>query len=176
VLSSRRSVYLYVSELSILKFAFRKTKDIMKSIDMHLSSWLRHVMFIYCSFSPFPFIYFAVALAFLYIPFFTPPSVSFSVLCNLNEQGVGQTNPYTATIFHVLCRSWLRHYVTSRKVANSIPDEVIRFYNWPNPSSRTMALGSTQPLTEMSTRNLPGGEGRPVRKADNFTAICEPIV
>jgi hypothetical protein len=31
------------------------------------------------------------------------------------------------------------------------------FFNLPNPSSRTMALGSTQPLTEMSTRNLPGG-------------------
>jgi hypothetical protein len=31
------------------------------------------------------------------------------------------------------------------------------FFNWPNPSSRTMALGSTQPLPEMSTRNLPGG-------------------
>jgi hypothetical protein len=46
----------------------------------------------------------------------------------------------------------------------------------PNPSSRTMALGSTQPLTEMSTRNLPGGKGRPARKADNLTAICEPIV
>jgi hypothetical protein len=39
-----------------------------------------------------------------------------------------------------------------------------------------MALRSTQPLTEMSTRNLPGGKRRPVRKADNFTAICEPIV
>jgi hypothetical protein len=39
-----------------------------------------------------------------------------------------------------------------------------------------MALGSTQPLTEMSTRILPGGKGRPVRKADNFTAISEPIV
>jgi hypothetical protein len=39
-----------------------------------------------------------------------------------------------------------------------------------------MALGSTQPLTEMSTMNLPGGKGRPVRKADNLTAICEPIV
>jgi hypothetical protein len=39
-----------------------------------------------------------------------------------------------------------------------------------------MALGSTQPLTEISTRNLPGGKGRPVRKADNLTAICEPIV
>jgi hypothetical protein len=27
-------------------------------------------------------------------------------------------------------------------------------FDLPNPSSRTMALGSTQPLTEMSTRNL----------------------
>jgi hypothetical protein len=35
-----------------------------------------------------------------------------------------------------------------------------------------MALGLTQPLTEMSTWNLPGGKGRPARKADNFTAIC----
>jgi hypothetical protein len=38
-----------------------------------------------------------------------------------------------------------------------------------------MALGSTQSLTEMSTRNLLGGEGRPVREAD-ITAIWEPIV
>jgi hypothetical protein len=38
-----------------------------------------------------------------------------------------------------------------------------------------MALGWTQPLTEMSTRNIPGGKGRPARKAD-LTAICEPIV
>jgi hypothetical protein len=30
------------------------------------------------------------------------------------------------------------------------------FFNWPNPSSRTMAQGSTQPLAEVSTRNLPG--------------------
>jgi hypothetical protein len=37
-----------------------------------------------------------------------------------------------------------------------------------------MALGSTQPLREMSTRNLPGGKGRAARKADNLTAICEP--
>jgi hypothetical protein len=39
----------------------------------------------------------------------------------------------------------------------STPDEVIGFFYWPNPSSCTMALGSTQPLTEMSTKNLPGG-------------------
>jgi hypothetical protein len=39
-----------------------------------------------------------------------------------------------------------------------------------------MTLGSTQPLTEMSTRNLLGGEGRPVRKTDKLTATYEPIV
>jgi hypothetical protein len=38
-----------------------------------------------------------------------------------------------------------------------------------------MALGSTQPLTEMSTRELPEGKGRQARKAD-LTAMCEPIV
>jgi hypothetical protein len=36
----------------------------------------------------------------------------------------------------------------SWKFAGSSPDEV-DFFNLPNPSSRTMALGSTQPLTEM---------------------------
>jgi hypothetical protein len=46
----------------------------------------------------------------------------------------------------------------------------------PNLSSRTMVIGSTQPLTEMSTRNLPGGKGRQARGADKLTAICEPIV
>jgi hypothetical protein len=44
------------------------------------------------------------------------------------------------------------YIATSWKVAGSIPDEV------------------TQPLTEMSTRNLPGGKGRPAHGADNFTA------
>jgi hypothetical protein len=53
-------------------------------------------------------------------------------------------------------------------------DEV-NFFNLPNSSSRTMALGSTQPLTEMSTRNLPGGKKRPPRRADNLTAIYGPM-
>jgi hypothetical protein len=52
----------------------------------------------------------------------------------------------------------------------------LEFVNWPNPSSRIMVLESTQPLTEMSIRNLPVGKGRPARKAENLTAICEPIV
>jgi hypothetical protein len=42
---------------------------------------------------------------------------------------------------HAVAR--LRHYATSWKVAGSIPDEVIGFFNWPNPSSCTMALWST---------------------------------
>ena len=53
---------------------------------------------------------------------------------------------------------WLRHCATSRKVAGSIPDGVTGFFfQWHNPSGRTMALGSTQPLTEMSTRNVSWG-------------------
>ena len=48
-------------------------------------------------------------------------------------------------------RSWLRHNSTNRKVAGSIPYGVIGIFHWHNPSIRTMTLGSTQPLTEMST-------------------------
>jgi hypothetical protein len=47
----------------------------------------------------------------------------------------------------------------------------MRSFNFGN----TMALGSTQPPTEMSTRNLPGDKGRPARKADNLTAFCKSI-
>jgi hypothetical protein len=39
-----------------------------------------------------------------------------------------------------------------------------------------MGVGSTQPLTEMSTRNLPGNKGWPALKADNLTENCEAIV
>jgi hypothetical protein len=56
-----------------------------------------------------------------------------------------------------------------------VHDEV-DFFNLPNPSSRTIALGSTQPLTEMTTRNFPGGKKRLVRRADNLAANCEPNV
>ena len=56
-------------------------------------------------------------------------------------------------------RSWLRHCATSRKVAASIPDDVIGIFHWRNLSGRTMVLGLTQPLTEMSTRNISWGKG-----------------
>ena len=53
-------------------------------------------------------------------------------------------------------RSWLRHCATSRKVAGSIPDGV-GIFHWHNPSGRTVALGSAQPPTEMSIRNISWG-------------------
>jgi hypothetical protein len=50
------------------------------------------------------------------------------------------------------------------------------FFNLPNLSSGTMALGSTQPLTEMITRNFPGGKKQLAHKADNLAAIYGPNV
>ena len=51
---------------------------------------------------------------------------------------------------------------SSQKVAGSFPNCVIGIFHWGNPSGRTMALGLTQPLTEMRTRNISWG----VRAAD----------
>jgi hypothetical protein len=39
-----------------------------------------------------------------------------------------------------------------------------------------VALGSTQPLGEMSFSNLPGGKGRPAGAQADLTASSEPIV
>jgi hypothetical protein len=52
---------------------------------------------------------------------------------------------------------WLRHCATNRKVADRFPMVSLEFFIWHNPSDRTMALESTQSLTEMSTRNISGG-------------------
>jgi hypothetical protein len=48
----------------------------------------------------------------------------------------------------------LRYCATNRKVAGSIPDGVIGIFRYHNSSDRAMALGSTQPLTEISTRSI----------------------
>ena len=67
---------------------------------------------------------------------------------------------YLCAIVKIICfnwgtwwRSWLRHSATIRKVESSIPF-VIGIFHWHNSSACTMAVGSTQPLTEMSTRNI----------------------
>jgi hypothetical protein len=61
----------------------------------------------------------------------------------------------TATSVLSLIVNWICNitFFLSR-TAGSIPDGVTGFFNWHNPSSRTMVLGSTQPLTEMSTRSI----------------------
>jgi hypothetical protein len=61
-----------------------------------------------------------------------------------------------ASCFSLLTSPLLVSLFKNEKVAGSIPDEV-DFFNGHNPSSGTRALGSTQPLTEMGTINLPEG-------------------
>jgi hypothetical protein len=62
-------------------------------------------------------------------------------------------------------RIWLRHHATSCMIVGSVPDEVIGIFNLPEPSSCNMALESSLPLTEMSTRNITLGGGRGCRPA-----------
>jgi hypothetical protein len=57
----------------------------------------------------------------------------------------------------MLWRSWLGDCTKTRKFTGSIPDGVIGIFYSHNPSSRTMALGLTQPLTEMRPRNISWG-------------------
>jgi hypothetical protein len=54
---------------------------------------------------------------------------------------------------------WLRHCSTSRQVAASIPDRAIGIIHWLNPSGRSVLLGSSQSLTETSTRGISWGNG-----------------
>jgi hypothetical protein len=60
-------------------------------------------------------------------------------------------------LFIYITPTCLRHCATNRQVAGSIPDGVSEFFHWHNPFGRTVALGSTQPLTEMSTRIISWG-------------------
>ena len=59
---------------------------------------------------------------------------------------------YTHSTF--LLGTWLSCCATNRKAAGSITDCVIGILHWHNPSDRTIALGSTHGLTEMSTRSI----------------------
>ena len=64
---------------------------------------------------------------------------------------------FISQILGTAVAQWLRCCATNRKVVGSIPDGVIGIFQLCNLSDRTMALGSTQPLTEMSTRRISWG-------------------
>jgi hypothetical protein len=53
--------------------------------------------------------------------------------------------------------SWLRHCTTSRMITCSIPDGVTGISHRLNPFDKTMALGSTQLLTEINARSISWG-------------------
>jgi hypothetical protein len=66
----------------------------------------------------------------------------------------------------------LRHYAAIHKVAGLMPGDVIGVFNRTNPSSRTVALWSTLPLTGMSTRNLSSDKGLPAREPDTVSRLA----
>jgi hypothetical protein len=88
-------------------------------------------------------------------------------------------NPFIVTIYYkpgrwgggTQGRGWLRHCVARRKVAVSIPDCVSGILHWHDPSGRTMALESTQPLTELTNMDIPWGYRWPLCRADNLTTF-----
>jgi hypothetical protein len=67
--------------------------------------------------------------------------------------------------------SWLRHCTTSWKVVGSILSGVNRIFYWHNPCGCTMALWSTQPLIEVSTKNINRGLRQLVCRADSLTTF-----
>jgi hypothetical protein len=58
----------------------------------------------------------------------------------------------------------LRYYSEGRRFNSG-------WCHWQDPSGRTMVLGLTQSLTEMSTRDISWGQVRPVRRADKLTTF-----
>ena len=66
---------------------------------------------------------------------------------------------------------WLRCCATNRKVVGSITNGVIGSFRCHDPSDRTIALESTQPLGKRVSGVFSGGKKRPVRKTDKLTTI-----
>jgi hypothetical protein len=68
------------------------------------------------------------------------------------------------------------HYVTTRKVAGSIPDDIIGVFKFRNPSSRTMAKGLLRLLRGINARNPPRSKWCPAGEAHNLAVFSETIV
>jgi hypothetical protein len=78
----------------------------------------------------------------------------------LEPSGPVQAYIWIAVPFMELCLTegcWIRDCATNQKFTGLIPGGVSEFFIDTNPSDRTMALGTTQPLTEMSTGSISWG-------------------
>ena len=123
--------------------------------------------------------YFSLGIIFIFLCKFSPQILSFIYLhfspclpyATQNISSSSSFLPYllVLSLHSIFPQSfavvqWLRCCATNRKVVSSFPDGVIGIFHSHNPSDRTMALGSTQSLTEMSTRRISWGKcGRCVR-------------
>jgi hypothetical protein len=75
-----------------------------------------------------------------------------------------------------LCRSWFRLCATSQKVVSSISDCVNGIFKYRISSGRTISLGSTQILPEMSIRNPFRGWSYPMHRTGKLTNfICREV-
>jgi hypothetical protein len=89
-------------------------------------------------------------------------------LPNTGLQSYHMTSPFCAEILKLRQAVHVYTTIININIQLLVNHNFFFQYWWP--------WGSTQPLTEMSTRNLPGGKKRSARKADNLSAICEPNV
>jgi hypothetical protein len=64
---------------------------------------------------------------------------------------------------------------TNQKVAGSNPNGVMEIFIDVNPSDRNMALGSTQPLTEMSTGSISWGKGGRCVRLTTLPPLCAVV-
>jgi hypothetical protein len=73
-------------------------------------------------------------------------------------------------------RSWLKHHVTSRKVTICDSKRSLNYFNFPNPSRLTrpwIYLIYKRNDCQEKKNTVLRSRGRPVRKDDNLTSICE---
>ena len=62
------------------------------------------------------------------------------------------------------------------EVSGSIPAGAIGIFHWHNPCDLTMALGSTQPLTEMNTRSIFWGKGGRCVRLTTLPLSCAVVM
>ena len=86
-------------------------------------------------------------------------------ICSISDTVTGLNISISLVLFITLISVHCKNLV--------LPSWHIAIFYWRNLSARTMALGPTQPLTEVSTKNISWGEGgrlrRPLLKANNLT-------